>query len=136
VVVQLKNLSALPREAVEAVRRTLKGEHLVGVEDAFEIVENGSRAHGHVDAVRQAMKRLDFERLIASRPSRERDLVAAMVAARILEPQSKLATTRWWGTTTLPDLFGVAGADEEDAQHPQGDLPNAQHRRRLQGSRR
>jgi transposase len=110
----LANLSALPREAVEAVRRTLKGEHLVGVEDAFEIVENGSRAHGHVDAVRQAMKRLDFERLIASRPSRERDLVAAMVAARILEPQSKLATTRWWGTTTLPDRFGVAGADEED----------------------
>ena len=36
-----------------------------------------------------------------------------MVAARILEPDSKLATTRWWHTTTLPADLGVSDADED-----------------------
>jgi transposase len=52
--------------------------------------------------------------LIASRPGPERDAVCAMVAARILSPHTKLATTRWWHTTTLPEEFGVAGMDEND----------------------
>lgn len=60
------------------------------------------------------MRQLGFESLVASRPSRERNLIVAMVAARILEPGSKLATARWWHTTTLPEVFGVADADEED----------------------
>jgi len=71
-------------------------------------------AHGHVQAVRTAMDRLGFERLIGSRPSRERDLVCAMVAARIIAPHTKLATTRWWQSTTLAEQFGVADADEND----------------------
>ena len=37
-----------------------------------------------------------------------------MVAARLLEPASKLATTRWWQVTTLPAELGVEEADEED----------------------
>jgi transposase len=41
-------------------------------------------------------------------------LVIAMVVARILAPESKLATTRWWGTTTLPRMLAVAGADEDE----------------------
>jgi transposase len=60
------------------------------------------------------MQRLGFENLIASRPSRQRDLVVAMVVARILDPDSKLATTRWWHTTTLPVMLDVADADEDD----------------------
>lgn len=52
--------------------------------------------------------------LLAARRSRERDLVAAMVAAWILAPHSKLATTRWWHTTTLAEEFGVADADEDE----------------------
>jgi hypothetical protein len=108
----LANLSALSAEQVEAIRRTLKGETLVPVAELFEIVH--SRHHGHVQAVRAAMTQLGFESLIASRTSRERDVVLAMVTARILEPTSKLATTRWWHTTTLPDAFGVTDADEDD----------------------
>jgi transposase len=67
-----------------------------------------------VQAVLQAMHRLGFAELIAARPSRQRDLVVAMVAARVLEPHSKLATTRWWQATTLPALLGVSEADEDD----------------------
>jgi hypothetical protein len=67
-----------------------------------------------VQAVALAMQRLGFSSLVASKPSRERDLVCAMVAARILAPHTKLATTRWWHTTTLAEDFGVADATEDD----------------------
>lgn len=87
----LANLSKLPAEAIAALRQVLKGKQLVSAEEAFEIVENGSRTHGHAQAVLTAMRRLDFAKLINSRPSRQRDLVLAMVAARVLKPQSKLA---------------------------------------------
>ena len=59
------------------------------------------------------MQRLGFAVLLASRPSPERALVMALVAARVLAPESKLATTRWWHTTTLPADLGVADADED-----------------------
>jgi hypothetical protein len=108
----LANLSALSTAQVEAIRRTLRGETLVPLADLFDIVR--SQHHGHVQAIRTAMTQLGFESLIASRPSRERDRVVAMVTARILEPASKLATTRWWHTTTLPDACGVTDADEDD----------------------
>jgi len=67
-----------------------------------------------VHAVRVAMQRLGFESLIASRAGPERDAVCAMVAARILAPHTKLATTRWWHTTTLAEEYGVADRDETD----------------------
>jgi hypothetical protein len=40
--------------------------------------------------------------------------VLAMVAARIVAPHTKLATTRWWQTTTLAADFGAADASEDD----------------------
>jgi transposase len=108
----LGNLSHLPAPVIELVRQALKGEAFVAASSAFEIVS--SRPHGHVQAVRTAMRRLGFETLIASRPSRERDRVCAMVAARVLAPHTKLATTRWWHTTTLADAFAVSEADEDE----------------------
>jgi len=108
----LGNLSHLPDQVIDLIRRSLKGETFVSAAEAFDRV--ASLAHGHVQAVRTAMNRLGFERLIGSRPSRERDLVCAMVAARIIAPHTKLATTRWWQSTTLAEQFGVADADEND----------------------
>src|ERR1700692_142671 len=58
------------------------------------------------------MKQLGFASLVAAKSCRERDLVLAMVAARILAPHTKLATTRWWHTTTLAEEYGVVEADE------------------------
>jgi len=112
----LTNLSKLPPQAIEALSLILKGKRLVPIEEVVEIVQEGSPAHGHVQAVLTAMKRLGFAKLIASRSSRQRDLVVAMVVVRILAPKppSKLATTRWWHSTTLPELLGVADADEDD----------------------
>jgi hypothetical protein len=108
----LANLSKLPAETIEVLRRSLKGEQLVAASEAFEAI--ASSHHGHVQAVLHAMRRLGFAELIASRASRQRDLVVAMVVARILEPDSKLATTRWWHITTLPSLLAVSDADEDE----------------------
>jgi len=112
----LANISKLPAETIDAIERSLKGQRLVSPEEVFEILQDGSAEHGHVEAVMTAMRRLRLDNLIASRPSRMRDLVLAMVAVRILvlEPPSKLATPRWWHKTTLPDLLGVADADEDE----------------------
>lgn len=108
----LANLSRFPIDQVDTLRRALKGETLAPVDSLFEVID--SKLHGHVGAVRLAMKRLGVDELIASKRSRERDLVVAMVAARIVEPDSKLATTRWWNNTTLPADLGVDDADENE----------------------
>ena len=108
----IANLSALPIAQAEMIRRVLKGEKLGPLESALEAV--CSQHHGHVEAVRTAMKRLAFDRLIDAKSSRERDLVVAMVAGRIIAPEaSKLGMTRAWSDTTLADEFGVTDADED-----------------------
>lgn len=108
----LGNLSHLPDALIDLIRRSLKGETFVSADQAFEI--SSSRAHGHVQAVSLAMQRLGFAGLLASKPCRERDLVAAMVASRIICPATKLATTRLWHTNTLAQEFGVTDATEDD----------------------
>ena len=108
----LGNLSHLPEPVVDLVRRALRGEAFVPVAERLEVL--GSRPHGHVQAVRLAMQRLGIESLIGSRASPERDRVCALIAARILAPHTKLATTRWWHTSTLAEEFGVSAADEDD----------------------
>jgi transposase len=109
----LANLSSLPLDQIEAIRRVLKGEKLGPMGNGLEVVR--SRAHGHVEAVTTAMKRLGLAKLLDARPSRERDLVMAMVAERIIAPEaSKLGMTRAFTDTTLGEDLGVADADEDD----------------------
>jgi hypothetical protein len=108
----LANLSTLSDAQIQAIRAVLRGESLTPTAEQFEVID--SRAHGHVAAVRVAMQRLGIAHLIGTRPCRERDRVLAMVAARIVAPHTKLATTRWWQTTTLAADFGAADASEDD----------------------
>jgi transposase len=108
----LANLSSLPIDQIEAMRAVLRGDALAPAGQAFEIAR--SQAHGHVQAVTAAMKRLDMAGLLDSQPGTKRDLVLAMIAARVLEPHTKLATVRWWHNTTLAEEIGVKGAGEDD----------------------
>ena len=108
----LGNLSHLSDALIDIIRRSLQGETFVAASQAFEIVR--SRAQGHVQAVALAMQRLGLASVVASAPSRQRDLVLAMVAARIVQPDTKLATTRRWHGSTLAEDFGVAEATEDD----------------------
>ena len=105
------NLSHLPAHIIDLVRRALHDEAIIPL-DQFEIVR--STAHGAVQAVLTTMDRLGFGRLLASRPCPEADRVRAMVAARVLEPHTKLATTRWWQTCTLAEDLGVGDTTEDD----------------------
>ena len=111
----LANLSHLPREQIEDLRRVLKGEKLAPVETLFEITR--SLPHGHVAAVLGTLRRLQLERLLG-RSSRRRDLVCAMVVARILQPQSKLATARsldaQTASTSLGACLGIEGCTEDE----------------------
>ena len=108
----LANLSSLSEAQILAIRAVLRGESVRPLASRFEAI--ASRPHGQVQALRVAMRRLGFESLIAARPSRQRDLVCAMIAARVLAPHTKLATTRWWHSSTLAEEFGVTDADEDD----------------------
>jgi len=108
----LANLSALSDEQIFAIRAILRGGNLAPAGELFEAI--ASRPHGHVQAVRVAMQRLGVAALLGARASRERDLVCALVAARVLAPHTKLATTRWWHTSSLAEEFGVTEADEDE----------------------
>jgi hypothetical protein len=109
----LANLTHWPPAQLEALRRVLRGDTLVAPEDAFEIIR--SLPHGHVAAVLGTLRRLGLEALIAAQKSRQRDLVVAMIVARLIDPQSKLATARSWhpdtALTSLGQTLGVAAAD-------------------------
>ena len=107
----LGNISALPAEAIEVLRASLAGKTLVVAGEGFEIVR--SIPHGHVAAVWAQAHQLGLAELVGS-PCAERDLVIALVVARVCRPASKLATTRWWQTTTLAGDLGVADASTDD----------------------
>ena len=108
----LANLSSLSGAQIEGIRAGLRGESPHPVVQSFEVI--ASPSHGQVQAVALTMQRLGFASLLASKPCHERDSVLAMVATRIIAPHTKLATTRWWHTTTLAEEFGVVDADEDD----------------------
>ena len=101
----LANLSKWPDDLVRGLRILLKGGvALESVDDAFEILR--SRPHGHVAAVLGTARKLGLERLLDRRPSRMRSLVLAMIAARVVDPRSKLATARGLNSATRADTLG------------------------------
>jgi transposase len=105
----LANLSHWPQQKIETLRRLLGDETLVSPDDLFRVER--SVPHGHVEAVLGTIRKLGLDTAIAAKRCRERDLVLAMVAERLIHPCSKLATTRLWHTTTLAEEMSVADAD-------------------------
>jgi len=107
----LGNLSHLPDHLIAIIKRSLRGETFVPAAETFRIT--GSLPHGHVDAVLTMIRKLGVEELIASKRSRQRDLVIAMIAERLLFPSSKLAHTRHWHCTTLAQELDIVDATED-----------------------
>ena len=111
----LANLTHWPTDKVEGLRRVLRNEILVNPDEAFDIVR--SLPHGNVAAVVGTLRRLQLDKFIGSRRSRERDLVVAMIAARVLGPRSKLATARGLAEETAINTLGRVlslGSIDED----------------------
>jgi len=108
----LANLSDWPRPKIEALRRVLRDETLVSPEDL--LTTRQTLPHGHVEAILAMIRHLGLEAVIASKRCRERDLVLGMIVQRLIDPCSKLATTRAWHTTTLAEELGIAEATEDE----------------------
>lgn len=108
----IANLTDWPSRKVELLRRVLKEEPLVSPTEAFSIER--SLPHGHIEAVLKTINRIGLDQLIGAKRTRERDLVLAMIAERLIQPCSKLATTRLWHTTTLAESLDVGNADEDE----------------------
>ena len=89
----LANLSHLPDDKIDALRAVLRGQTTVGPLDRILRIRR-TLPHGHVAAVLGTLRKLGLDRIIAPRRSAQRDRVLAMIVARILDPQSKLATAR------------------------------------------
>jgi transposase len=87
--VTVGNLSDLPDDLIEVIRRRLAGDPLPADGNGFRILR--SLPHGHVAAVLGTLKKVGLDRLISSKPCREAELVVAMIALRIVSPGSKLA---------------------------------------------
>jgi transposase len=107
----LANLSAWPASQTSALRRLLKGEALVSPSDAFQIQR--AAPHGHVAAVLGTLRHIGLEPILSRSRCAERDLVVAMIVARLLEPSSKLATARGFHPeTATSSLAAVLGLDD------------------------
>ncbi len=106
----LDNLSDWPPEKIQRLRQVLRNEPLVHPDEAFTI--ESSTPHGHIELILEMIRRLGLPRLIATRDSAQRRLIVAMIAQRIVRPQSKLATVRQLSQTTLADELGLGDFDE------------------------
>jgi hypothetical protein len=99
------NLSDLPDDLIELIRKRLAGQPLPSTDEDFQIVR--SLPHGHVAAVLGTLRKIGLDRLISSRPCREAQLVTALIVLRIIAPASKLAS--------------LVGLQPETAQHSLAD---------------
>lgn len=112
----LANLTKWPSHIVEGLRVLLKGGSVCDLKSGFSITR--SLPYGHVAAVLSVLKNLGLHQMIASRSSRMRNLVMAMIAARIIDPRSKLATARGLQQETafsaLVEECNLGSVDEDD----------------------
>ena len=116
------NLSSLPEKTVEAVRSALKGDvvpaALAIARPEKQIEITNVRQHGHVAAIVAIIKRSGLLAAIDRKSSRQRDIVVAMIADRLLHGDSKLATARHCqketAATTLGELLSLEDLDEHE----------------------
>ena len=111
------NLSNWPADLVENFRLLLKGGTVMErIDKSFDILR--SRPHGHVAAVIGSLRKTGLEQIIGGKGLKEHALSIAMIAARIIDPQSKLATARGLHDetlfSTLSEELGVENACEDE----------------------
>jgi hypothetical protein len=113
----LCNLSDWPAVHIEGLRGVLKGGTVIPAErDAFTVIR--SLPHGHVAAALGTARKIGLDRILGPDGNRCRDLVLALLLARILDPASKLATARGLSPATaassLGEMLGLGEVDEDE----------------------
>ncbi len=121
----LANLSHLPGPIIEILRQLLAGKDYVLAGEGFEITR--TLLHGHVAALSAMANKLGMAKLLGP-SSKERDIVLSLIIARALKPTSKLATTRWWGNTTLGSDLVPEGTSTDEIYGAMDWLVSRQHR--------
>ena len=111
------NLSDWPSELVEGLRTLLKGGTATPA-DQQSIIVRRALPHGHVAAVLGTLRHIGLDRILGPAGNRPRDLVIAMIVARLIAPASKLATARMLDPVTaassLGDVLGLGPVDEDE----------------------
>src|SRR6201995_5363143 len=113
----LCNLSDWPAAHVEGLRGVLKGGTVIAPDrEAFTVVR--SLPHGHIAAAIGIARKIGLDRILGPDGNLCRDLVLAMMAARILDPGSKLATARalapMTASTSLGEVLGLGDVEDRE----------------------
>ena len=86
--------------------------------DRGSIIVRRALPHGHVAAVLGTLRAIGLDRILGPAGNRPRDLVIAMIVARLIAPASKLATARMLDPATaassLGDILGLGAVDEDE----------------------
>lgn len=101
----LANLSHWPGEKIAALRAVLRGDRLVPAGEGLEIVR--ALPFGHGAAALGLARKIGLDRLITG-AKRQRDLILAMIVARVIEPAAKLATARALDEATASTALGAS----------------------------
>jgi len=113
----IANLSDWPTEIVEGLRTLLKGGK-VAPADQESIIARRALPHGHVAAVLGTLRNIGLDRMLGPPRNRCRDLVIAMIVARLIAPASKLATARMLdpltASSSLGEVLGLGPVDEDE----------------------
>lgn len=118
----LLNMTGFPSDIIEGFRAVLKGTAVSGSQAILhpeqDITLADAKPYGAAAAVVAMMRKIGLEKLIDARPSRERDVVLAMIAGRLLHGGSKLSTARRChretADTALGSLLGLEDLSERD----------------------
>lgn len=108
----LANITRWPKHVIAGLELLFKGKPLIPRDELYAIER--SIPHGHVELLLAVIRSLGIDRMISAKPCRERNIVLAMIAERLIHPCSKLATTRLWHTTTLAEELRVGDADVDE----------------------
>ncbi|MGZ3235379.1 MAG: IS1634 family transposase [Croceibacterium sp.] len=113
----IANLSDWPTEIVEGLRTLLKGGK-VAPADQESIIVRRALPHGHVAVVLGTLRNIGLDRMLGPPRNRCRDLVIAMIVARLIAPASKLATARMLdpltASSSLGEVLGLGPVDEDE----------------------
>lgn len=101
----LCNLSHWAPAHIEGLRGVLKGGIVIAPDrDAFTVTR--SLPHGHAAAALGTARKIGLDTVLGPGGNRCRDLVLAMIAARIIDPGSKLAAARALSPETASSSLG------------------------------